>query len=669
MAVVFYHVDFLGFESGFIGVDIFFVVSGYLILGKIVRDLANNEFKLFNFWERRIRRLLPAAFTVVLITLLVTPLFLTQPDFVAAQRDAIFSSLNIVNWHFAIQNTNYWDINQVSPFLHFWSLSVEEQFYVFAPLALLGFWIGLKRLSQSNLQAFKIGLLGTSAVSFLLMTVPSWSTSTLYFNSVTRIWEFTLGGVAALITNRLNKRLGNSIKLLAMFALVGTTLLPQSGNYPGTLTLIPVSLTCIFLIVDDFNAPRFQIAQLIQRFAIRIGDYSYSIYLWHWPITVFAFSFTYGADFAVGQTSIRAKLFVIATSLIAGWASYKFIETPTKKLSWNRKGLEKWLAVSVASFLVVLGAQSAIATTTAGRFLPTPAELTNSATDSSSATFITNPDFTDIFSGVPTAVMQPATSSAELDAQIKQLLKNRAEIYRNGCHLEGEAFLYSSACEFGDSAGTKTVMLVGDSHAANWFPALNTASKISGFKMLSRTKSSCGLLDLQLSVGDGTANQSCLEWRDSIFSEIQQRQPDLLIVAQIAPLNQDLYLNSQNRQNQNQQYRASVVQELGRLIGVTDQVLFVDDIPRLTFEPSKCLKTFAPDSCLSNRQEFEVPPTHLYKESVSNLKSVNFNDLICSVQKCSATNPSGIVFRDSHHLTEAFSRSLAPVWAHILRTY
>jgi peptidoglycan/LPS O-acetylase OafA/YrhL len=667
--VVFYHADFLGFHGGFIGVDIFFVISGFLILGKISRELESGTFRILNFWERRIRRLLPASFVVVIITLLTAPLFLTKPDFISAQRDAIFSSLNVVNWHFANQNTDYWSASQVSPYLHFWSLSVEEQFYVFSPLALIAIWYLLKKLGSPSRSALISMLLTISGISFVVMLLPIWDSSSLYFNSLTRVWEFTLGGVTALFVTRGPFKFNSALKGGAFAGLIAASLLPHSVTYPGPLTLLPVLLTCLYLALSEFKAPETKSSKYLSGFLARIGDYSYSIYLWHWPITVYAFSYIYGADFLVEQATLASKLFVVIGSFIAGWASFKFVETPTRNFTWNQKGFQKWVAVSVASFVVVLGAQTAIANTSAGRLLPSPAEIASPAANNLNPSPISNPDFEEIFADQVDAKLEPANPSIALDAEIKQLLRNRAEIYKDGCHLESGISEYATSCEFGDLSSTRSVMLIGDSHAANWFPAINSAAKESNFKLLSRTKSSCGLLSIERMESPNKVSQDCLKWRRLIVRGIEQAQPELVVVSQMLIRPENLNLDEIEIQNYNKQLRAEIVRELQKLTRIATQELFIDDIPQLSFDPKKCLETFSPASCISNRKSLEVAPSYLHKENITNLKSVNFNDLICAPTKCSATNQSGIIFRDSHHLTEVFSRSLAPVWARILGSY
>jgi peptidoglycan/LPS O-acetylase OafA/YrhL len=644
------------------------VISGFLILGKISRELESGTFRILNFWERRIRRLLPASFIVVLLTLLSAPLFLTKPDFISTQSDAIFSSLNIVNWHFANQNTDYWSVSQVSPYLHFWSLSVEEQFYVFSPLVLIAIWNLLRKLGRPTRSAFTTMLLAISGISFVAM-LPVWDSSSLYFNSLIRVWEFTLGGVTALLATRQHLKASSALKAASIFGLIGLSLIPHSGTYPGPLTLIPVLLTCLYLWLEEFKGPKARASVYLSGFFVRIGDYSYSIYLWHWPITVYAFSYIYGADFLVGQTSISSKLFVIAASFIAGWMSFKFIETPTRSLTWNRKGFQKWIALSVASFVVILGTQTAIANTTAGRLLPSPAEVAGNKPDSGKPLPISNQDFETIFASESIVQLRPAKSSEFLDAEINRMRRNQAEIYKNGCHLESGISEYPTSCEFGDLSSTTSVMLIGDSHAANWFPAINTAAKESNFKLLSRTKSSCGLLSIEHMESPDKVSQDCLQWRRLVLQEIERAQPELVVVSQMVIRPENSNLDKAEFQDYNKQLRVELVRELQALSRIAKQVLFIDDIPQLSFDPKKCLETFSPDSCISNRESREVAPSYLHSENITNLKSINFNDLICAQNKCSATNSAGIVYRDSHHLTEVFSRSLAPVWVRVLATY
>jgi hypothetical protein len=256
-----------------------------------------------------------------------------------------------------------------------------------------------------------------------------------------------------------------------------------------------------------------------------------------------------------------------------------------------------------------------------------------------------------------------------LDAEINRMRRNQAEIYKNGCHLESGISEYPTSCEFGDLSSTTSVMLIGDSHAANWFPAINTAAKESNFKLLSRTKSSCGLLSIERMESPDKVSQDCLQWRRLVLQEIERAQPELVVVSQMVIRPENSNLDKAEFQDYNKQLRVELVRELQALSRIAKQVLFIDDIPQLSFDPKKCLETFSPDSCISNRESREVAPSYLHSENITNLKSINFNDLICAQNKCSATNSAGIVYRDSHHLTEVFSRSLAPVWVRVLATY
>ncbi|MEY3407469.1 MAG: hypothetical protein RL038_530 [Actinomycetota bacterium] len=663
LAVVFYHADFLGFDHGYIGVDVFFVISGFLILGKIFRDLNAGKFSFTDFWGRRIRRLLPAASATILITLIGSTFFLSQPDLRIARQDAIFSSLNVVNWHYAQQNVDYWSIESVSPFLHFWSLSVEEQFYFVAPVFLCLLLLSVR--SFANKRAITIVVfVGLAIASFLYMVTPQWNPSMLYFNAAFRIWEFLVGGIVAIASLQIQPVLSRVLKWTSLVGLYLVMTLEYEVVYPGSATLLPVFLTAIYLGTNDFAESRVRFTGFISKFWERIGDYSYSIYLWHWPITIFTASYLQGINLQISELSVVAKWFVVLLSIAIGWMSYRFIESPFRKTRIRTNEFPKLLVATATSIAIIFGTQNLVANADVRKVIPTPAEQVELF--DAPVRDVANSDFSTIFQSLENSDLTPALNYEDLKPSLGKMITARAKIYFNGCHLEKSQTTYPETCVFGDPDSDVTVMLVGDSHAANWFAAVEKATESAGIKLLSRTKSSCGIFNM-IARDDKEEFPDCLNWRENIKQEIAEVKPDLVIVSQLLSTI-DYELKSATERRSYSEFKLRLVhQGLEELADIAPQVLYVHDIPKLSFEPSKCVRTFSPAECVSDRFRNEIDSTAWPSELPTNVSEVNFNDQICQPRICSTTNANYILYRDRHHLTANFSASLAPVWVQIFQ--
>ncbi|WP_449373483.1 acyltransferase family protein [Arthrobacter psychrolactophilus] len=361
MAVVLYHLWPLRLTGGFVGVDVFFVISGYLITGHMSRELTRSQgFSLTMFWARRIRRLLPAAF-LVLIASIVAVFFLvpeTLWDSSAKQLGA--SALYLQNWVLASDAVDYSALNEDATVAqHYWSLSIEEQFYVMWPLLMILFlWLAtrvFKKLSvapPSRRGTLIVGLtvLGVCSLAYSIVETAT-NPSAAYFVTGTRIWEFAVGGLVALVFHdrRLMGTWAIVIAWLGLVAIVLSAVL-YSGNtaFPGYTALLPVLGTAAVLACSGnpvFAGPAWCLARKPMTF---LGDISYALYLWHWPLIVIA-------PFAL-QTPLTTpiKLAILGSSILLAWLTKILVEDPARLGNALKRKMAAY-SFAVVGMAVVVG--------------------------------------------------------------------------------------------------------------------------------------------------------------------------------------------------------------------------------------------------------------------------------------------------------------------------
>ncbi len=355
VAVVAYHAGVPGVNSGFIGVDVFFVISGYLIIGQILAGLASGKFTLAEFWARRTLRILPPYLLVVGACLLAAPFILVTPaEFQELGREAQYSALMVVNYYF-LASTGYFDVSgELKPLLHLWSLSVEEQFYVFAPLFLTALWLLGRRARGVAKPVWTVAIGATLAISFLACVVQSSTGSRAFFLMPYRAWEFVLGGMIPLAVPVLRRAAPNQLvdlmglSGLVMIVIAATVL--NGVDYPSYYAALPVVGACL-VIATGLVRPSGPVAWVLgMRPLVWVGLLSYAWYLWHWPLLSFA------AIHNFGTSPIEWRLGAIAISFLLAAATHHWLEVPIRRwrmrcrprLGWRFTGIGAAAAVAVS---------------------------------------------------------------------------------------------------------------------------------------------------------------------------------------------------------------------------------------------------------------------------------------------------------------------------------
>lgn len=324
LGVILFHAG-LPLPGGYVGVDVFFVISGYLITQIILRESSENRFTMINFWKRRILRILPASSLVCLTTLLVGYVILDPDWFTLLGKAAIAQSLMVANIYFMRSGGYFAETSELQPLLHTWSLAVEEQFYMFFPLILVFFL----RKTRIAVPALIIGTLASLALS--ISGTHSDPSATFYLLP-TRAWELAAGGLLAIMESKI--RLKNTVRELVAWVGLAAIVLPmmiysKSTPFPG-LAAIPPVLGTVLLIAANRNTGTFVGRTLSKKYFVAIGLTSYSLYLWHWPVLVFF------KHCMVEQSAVSIFSALSITALLS-WLSWRFVEIPFRSSKTLRK--------------------------------------------------------------------------------------------------------------------------------------------------------------------------------------------------------------------------------------------------------------------------------------------------------------------------------------------
>ncbi|MCU1655390.1 MAG: acyltransferase 3, partial [Pseudonocardiales bacterium] len=502
IAVVLYHAG-LGVRGGFIGVDVFFVISGFLITRQLLDSVGTRGIRaLPGFYTRRIRRLLPAGAVVVVATVLAARWWAPALQVRSVATDGIFTTFYGLNYRLAVEGTQYLHQNDaVSPLQHFWSLAVEEQFYVCWPvLIVLVAAIGRR---YRNVLLFFV-LTATVVVSFhYSMTVTDKSASWAYFSLHTRAWELALGALVALGASRL-ARLPRRIAAFggwaAFIVMLGSAFVFSGAtHYPGSAAAYPVVAAATLIACGC--GPRRGVERVLAEPLLQcIGRVSYSWYLWHWPMLILA-------PMIVGHPlTWIGRLGIVWLSLVTAVVSYFLIENPMRRMGRaNWQGFLTGFAISgavlAAGVLVIANPPSFVGSGAATRLVQA---------DSASA-------------GVLTSMRQAVAAGVDIAAAPRNLSPSADKAAHDlpvadgtNCHADFLTIKQGS-CVYGDPAGTHTVVLLGDSHADMWLGAFAEAGRAAHWKVVDWTKSSCPAADI--TVFSSSLNRTyteCDTWRHDV---------------------------------------------------------------------------------------------------------------------------------------------------------
>jgi peptidoglycan/LPS O-acetylase OafA/YrhL len=617
--------------GGFVGVDVFFVLSGYLITGLLLQEIRETgSLRLWKFYTRRLRRLLPALlFMVICISLLAMILLapFEQLNIVPAARAA---SVWVSNIYFAFTDFDYFaPAADENLFLHTWSLGVEEQFYLVWPvflMLLLGawHWQGAAR----NLGRLRFGMIATVSLCLLMSiyltyNMPSWG----FYLMPSRAWQFALGALALLWSTGNGRNVSNisslrvsrrTSRILAIGGWAGISMILSSAlllhpntAYPSGWALLPSAGAALVLLagaaVNTASVTRVLSLPPMQW----TGRISYSWYLWHWPILVLGGTLFTNGD----EADIRL---LVALSLGLAVFSYWAVESPIRR----HKKLSAQPGFVLAASLMLMSV--AVVFSTVWQY---------------------------------TAVSWSESPEQRLYYELRADLP---VIYPMGC----DEWFYSPQvriCAFGDKDAAQTAVLMGDSIMGQWFPALSATYTKPGWRLLVLTKSSCPMVDAPFFYKRiGKEYTVCSRWRDDALAKLASIKPDVVFIG-----------SASNYDFSKSQWIFGTRRVLSKITPVANDVFIIRATHKLLFDGPGCLARrdwqpaflSIPGECSSESGSQRGTDVYAWLNEAAkgfdNVTVVDLNPLVCPGGRCYAEMDGEVVFRDSQHLSSGFSETLS----------
>jgi len=692
----------LGWPSGgFAGVDIFFVISGFLITGLLLREFEKTgHISFLGFYKRRVKRIVPAATLTLVAVVGLSFLVLTRQRAIATAWDALFAFVFVANWDFAIRGVDYFQQGgAVSPIQHFWSLSVEEQFYLVWPWLLLGLLILFGRFSAMSLAKMRviagttIGAITLASFGYALM-VSSASPTVAYFSSLGRVWELGVGAMIAIAAPALSRQRAALRTVLAYLGLLGMAgscfFINATTQWPAPWALLPTASAGLALISGIGGEAR-GVAPLTNRVSVYVGDISYSLYLWHFPVVIFG-----QALFPGGGLSVYVGMVVVAFGISV--AAFHVIEKPiwksplwaghqTRRGAWRswiveygpqmRLGGLAGLSVATAVLCALLIVRMAPLDDAQAIAAPTSQVMTATAPATASGTVASDSAAAEIDAEVVDALR--ATSwPAVLTPSIDEIgpMSKAGQWVRDGClglelGSESDPIQNAKRCVFGDAHGTKTLVVWGDSIAISWVPGLVQGLSNDGWKILVFTEAMCpaAKVSVKSAQADGPLPH-CDEFRDWVVGELKRLSPDFVLISQ-SGYGIDHPLSGARGQQAETDFANGLNATLDAIKGSAKRVALVDSPPATVSieecysaggRPSDCTR----DSGDSHRRMTSYLANLVEVRADSSTRFVGVDRLFCAQARCPAAIGGIIVRADGFHPTDAYSRHVGKALAELL---
>jgi peptidoglycan/LPS O-acetylase OafA/YrhL len=666
----------IGFlAGGFIGVDVFFVVSGFLITGLLLSEARRRRFvSLADFYMRRARRILPAAMLTLLATEFAAFYLLNVVRAKQALQDSVPSALFGANIHFAAAGTDYFARGQPpSPLQHFWSLAVEEQFYVVWPLLLilvLGLSLRRDALRPDSVRGRRmtrllvvLGVVIAGSFCWSLVDTARQPTAA-YFSTLTRAWELGLGAAAAIVSARLAVGPGRRLALgwgglVCIIAAAGA----YSGGtpFPGVAALLPtVGAAMILTAGAAASRTRGSAGWILSTAPLRyVGDRSYAFYLWHWPVLVLA------ADRVGHPLSAGTNLLLLAGAFGLSVFTYRVYERPIRFAQWARR--PPALLPLVGSAVAVVVVSTVLVASITNR---EDAQLLKSEAFTPSAlSFAVAPVAAREASGSHVAASNASTAISELlpavGAEVSAEARRRrmpavlvpavSDLLNDHVNLPTQCTAHDtqtahSICRMGVASSARTMVIMGDSHAEMWMPAVLALARQEGLAVVPVMKSGCSPPDWTGSVGTG----DCHAWFRWATSQIAALRPQTTLIAgyysYLGPNDAKLLTNGLD----------AAITQLRKRSG---RLVIIGDVPERDREPVDCLlrSGATPGGCSDNLNPIQSILTGIVGR-VAQYDRIGFVDTtgwFCAQDRCPLVIGNLIAYRDSDHVSQTYATALS----------
>lgn len=625
--VAVYHV-WLGRVSG--GVDLFFVVSGYLITTSLLNQILKTEKINFKaYYLGLTRRLFPLAYTVITVIAIMSIFFMPKSLWVDTIPQAFASIFYFENWQLAWNSVDYLANNDTSssPFQHFWALSLQGQFYITWPILItFVYLLATKILKSAPRKTLLIILLVISSISLgYSIYLTNINQPFAYFNTFARVWEFGLGGILSLILPyiKVSRIVSFIIGWLGILILLFTGIIfPVSTMFPGYIALLPISAAMMIIISAEqqvrFSALSFLSLKPLQKF----GAISYGFYLWHWPVLIF-----YYMIYQTNHAGLLDGILILLVSYILSFVTSSLIEKPIRNIS-NTKQLKKLTFVSTMLLISV--------TAVTASWLVMKDNLQSAVIA----------DIADYPGALSIYYDLDVENTEEYLPNYASAFKDVPSFYAENCLSEMDANEEVVECVYGEIENPiATIALVGGSHSGHWFPALEKVAEEEKLKIRLLNRDACRFSSNDF---NGRLSTECMKWNDNV--------QDLLMEDPV-----DIIFTTANT-NAAELLPKGYMEKWRQFEGIST-IFAIRDNPRMSFNAPVCLEQNAGDaeSCSELRSEklSELPPWETTPNIPSNVEFADLSDYFCNDESCATVIGNVIIYRDEHHLTASYAKTLA----------
>jgi peptidoglycan/LPS O-acetylase OafA/YrhL len=644
LLVVLYHAHLPGVRGGYVGVDVFFVISGFLITGQLLREVERHgRISFLGFYGGRMRRLLPPAALVVVLTVVATRLVDSVLHVRSVALDAVFTTFYAMNYRLAALGVDYQNASgPVSPLQHMWSLSVEEQFYLVWPLLIAGCaWLGRGR--RRELLVVVLGA-GTAVSLYLAVTLTAANPPFSYFGLHTRAWELALGGLVAVAAGHL-ARLPRVVAVAASWCGVSAVVVSglvytDSTAFPGTAALVPTVAAAAVIAAGCRQHAGGAERLLAWRPMQGIGAVSYGWYLWHWPLLVLT-------PLAAGyELTWPYQVEIVALGLWFAILTYYLVEKPSlrsrlRRPFWLVGGAGLSVSVAATSLALIATLPSMVGAGAAAVAVDLD-KADNAAVQSS------------VLDGLSVMV-----APSNLRPTVAEAAKDQPASSKDGCHANYLQTLQPD-CVYGDPHGSRTLVLFGDSHAQQWLPALDAEGQKLGWKVVAWTKAACPVAETKVTNSAlGRDFTECYSWRENTKIRIERLDPDLVVVSQSDTV--------PGTQVTNAAWGDATSRSLLSFKKVGIPVAYVLDTPYLNASAPDCVAAHLGNVGACNIPRTDVAPYGGRRAALSTaltavkVTSVDPTPWFCTNASCPVVVGDLLVYRDASHMSTPYSRWLAPM--------
>jgi peptidoglycan/LPS O-acetylase OafA/YrhL len=630
---------------------VFFVISGFLITTQLVSEMdRTGGISLRAFYARRAKRILPAAAVVLVATAVAVYLFVPRIRWQDVGGDIVSAAAYVVNWRLANRAVDYLaQDSPPSPVQHFWSLAVEEQFYLVWPLLILAAILVAKAIRRRRVRPIL-------AVGLAVVAVPSFAYSVAYtasnpqrafFVTTTRMWELAIGAAIALAAtqaNRMPRAIAVLIGWLGLAAIVVAGMVFSAATpWPGYAGALPTLGAAAVITAGAAAGSRGPVAILgIQPFRW-VGDLSYSLYLWHWPMIVVATAHWHGLSVARG-------LAVAAASVIPAWITFHVVENPLRhsrtvsrspRLALSLGGAFS-LAGASAGLLLLVAVSSGAVNPAAALHAPGAAALTNVAGGGLAPAFPDHPAF-----------ITPDPLKAIKDVPVTT---------PDGC-FQDPVSAEVKWCTYGDTKSATHVVLVGDSKVDQWFSAFELLAEQNDWKLSIAAKSACGLTSAPSIVGYDAAKPytSCTQWNRSLLSRLIAERPTYVITSQGSSVASD-----GNGHASADAMADGMRASWAALDAAGIKVVVIANNPSPSVNVDQCVDEHREHvlACTFPSSLHQLDNTFMTQKAAvamsPEVKMVDLFDTICPATDCPPVIGNVLVYRQGSHLTSTYVKSMTP---------